>query len=259
MKEHYDFSKMQGRRNPYGRNATPMEDDTQMAPNTGQRWGRLVAYGTFGVFAFFCLVTILLVGFRAWQSRSTDYDVLVLGFSVGRTLRTLLLPSVALQAAALVAALRSRSIVWQRKVAVIGGAAMLLAMATLYLNVSEMLMDDLSPAVRVRMQKISESLDRYYNAHSEFPTALTKASQGGGFGLSLEDPYAARGRQFEYYATKGRFILLSPALDQTRDLDAQSLLTGSAQEIQGKVVENQYDPTNGIFSKGDLIVYSTKF
>jgi hypothetical protein len=236
-----------------------MEDDTQRAPKSGQRWQRLVAYGALGVFAFFCIVTILLVGFRAWQSHSTDYDVQVLGYTVGKAVRVLLLPLLVLQAAAVVAAFRSPKAMWQRKVALIGGAAMLLVMATLYLNVSEMLMDDLSPAVRARMQRIGESLDRYYSAHSEFPASLTEVSQGGDLRLPLEDPYAARGQQFEYWASKSHFMLLSPAPDRSRDLDAQSLLTGSPQEIQEKVIEHQYDPTNGIFSKGDLIVYSAKF
>ena len=136
---------------------------------------------------------------------------------------------------------------------------MLLAMVTLYVNVSEMLIDDLSPAARGRMQKIGEALDHYYDAHSEFPTTLTGLGGADAPGLSLTDPYAAPGHQFEYWTSKGRFILLSPALDGSRDLDAPRLLAGSAEEIGRTVLERQYDPTNGISSAGDLVVYSVKF
>lgn len=126
---------------------------------------------------------------------------------------------------------------------------MLGVMAVVWVNLSEILVDDLHPSVRNAMLDISDSLNDYYAEHSQFPNSLGDIPIQE---ISVKDPYSPRGGRFNYRSDDRSFLLLSLAPDRDRDLPENLSLLSDLKPINR---DFQFDPTNGIKSNGDLIEY----
>lgn len=218
--------------------------------NEAQGWQKLLAWGSFSIFCVVCALSLLLVGFRMVHFCSMDYDMCVIGFHVGQVVGKLMLPAAAIQLIGIAAG----ALVYHRHIlakwgAQGGGLALIIMICMLWANVREILIYDLHEAVQTRIMDVSEGLKKEFGQSKGYPEKLPKLNGDG----NLSDPYSSEDVLFQYDVFATGFIILSVGPDGLRDLPEREMLSIQPQEIDAKVLMHQYDSSNGVFSKGDII------
>jgi hypothetical protein len=240
-----------------------MEMNSSGMSLSGKPSGNIFAWLAITIFGCFFLLTVLLIGFRMVHFNSDKYDLLIRGFHLGQTLHEFIGLIALIQIVGVISGFlglkMSSGLDWKAKVGTVGGSVLLLSNMILYPNVSEILIDDLSPAVRREMIKIFNSLNDYHGRRGEFPQKLDEIAKSDNPGaLLLKDPYNSTGGDFEYYAAKDRFLLLSLGPKGLHGLDTEEILGKKDRDFEEGLSQYQYDPTNGTQSAGNLIFYSLR-
>ena len=235
-----------------------MIKDAQAPLRKIQNTPRLLAYLSLGILLLPFVLTIFLIAFRMVQFRSENYALLVWGYRVGGMLNILLLPIIGIQVAGIVTGLVVVREHWACKVGAIGGGILLIVIVVFWVNIAEMMTDDLHPAVRKNLANIAAALEKQYARDARFPSTLDQLDADARSSLILLDPYDPNHAAFEYAILNQGCLLLSSGPDKSREISPKTLLASTSQEIEEKIVSHQYDPTNGVSSKGDIIFYSAK-
>lgn len=110
---------------------------------------------------------------------------------------------------------------------------------------------DLSLSARMRSRGIERSAQPGFRikGDTELATLTTPVS----YLTSLYvDPCAGGSRPFGYFSDGTEWILFSAGVDQVQDVDWRGM-TFEQVVASGQILLLQYDPTNGIYSGGDII------
>ena len=231
-----------------------MGKEEPRASRSGKHWQNPIGWFSFLTFSLFMAWTVLLVCFRSFHFFSDDFSILLMGYHIGVFLRVILFPALLFQIIALLAGWGVYRTQKMGQVGAIGGLVMFFIMAVLWMNLSEILIDDLRPSVQKNITNAAIAAEVYYDKHAAYPDSLDIIG-GTSRTLILRDPYSPNRYTFSYEHTKHSLLLLSNGPDGDRDLLAGALLSD---QTPGLIIDCQYDSTNGIRSNGDIIRYSRK-
>jgi hypothetical protein len=218
------------------------------------KWRAVLAWTSFAVLCVSCALSLLLIGFRVAHYPSTDYGIHVVGFHIGRLLGRITLPAFGIQLVAIICGALAYGCHRAAKWGVVGGGIAFFLIGVLWANLSEIFVDDLHLPTRARMSQVCALLADHADLHGAYPSRLTELDLADGDAVLLSDPYYPGNAVYQYDLFPERFVLLSVGPDASRDLPSAEVLGHAREGIPSEIMNCQYDPTNGVSSRGDIIL-----
>ncbi len=218
-------------------------DDIEVQAD-GNRRMRFVYWPPLAMTAFLLLVTVLLLAYRFVHFGSVSYKVLVSGYYLGVALGILTIPALLIQVASLIVLISARRPRRIQSIAVLPAAINCLVIGVTWVNLSEIFVDDLEPAVQHRLDQAADQI----RGSASFSAGNVQLPEG--FVLPV-DPYNRTDTFVRFFSAETWFLLTSAGPDRCTDVSATLLSADPWMAITSA----RYDPTNGVFSRGDLIAF----